>query len=292
MDINNHNSSVFIHVEANQNIHHQLLPNKFDADFSKNIYEQVHRTYLLRIKAADRLRHTYASSKQLNTVLAAYVTVGSILTIRLDYLSPFVLSASVALNYYSFYLSDKNLQERAYRMENCYKRLGELKNKINLATQSKKIALDSTSYEDFYEEYNRIIDGVENHIEIDKYKYIAELSTISNGQNSSPQEEALKYFSIPNKDYLLKKIDEYNTKEKLKKYIIYILSTIMLLLLIRFSIWDESSSIPIKDIIVPIFDSISVMCVILITIIFPLYQLWKLLKIKYSLYLLKKQKHE
>ncbi len=45
-------------------------------------------------------------------------------------LSNIILSAPILLTYFMFYVSEQNLQERAYRMEETYKSLDKLKNKI------------------------------------------------------------------------------------------------------------------------------------------------------------------
>ena len=44
--------------------------------------------------------------------------------------STITLTCSIILTYFMFYISEQNLQERAYRMEETYKKLDILKNKI------------------------------------------------------------------------------------------------------------------------------------------------------------------
>ena len=69
-----------------------------------------------------------------------------------------------------FYTSEQNLQERAYRMEETFKTLGKLKNKINIMIKNKD-KISECECEKFYKEYERIIESIENHEEIDYYFY-------------------------------------------------------------------------------------------------------------------------
>lgn len=66
-----------------------------------------------------------------------------------------------------FYISEQNLQERAYKMEETFKRLDKLKNKISITLQYNKSNIQSEQWKKLYKEYESIISNIENHEEID-----------------------------------------------------------------------------------------------------------------------------
>ena len=108
---------------------------------------------------------------------SALVTGLSILSIGNDYkilgvlsVSNIVLMFSILLSYYMFYISEKNLQERAYKMEETFKNLDRLKNKIDI-TLSYYHEFDEGKCKRLYQDYERILTSIENHEEMDYYIY-------------------------------------------------------------------------------------------------------------------------
>lgn len=152
-----------------------------DYNKGKKLLEELRRrvdiTYRTRIISADRLRNKNKEYKKLNMYYSALVTALSILSIGKDYkfldvlsVSNIVLMFSILLSYYMFYTSEKNLQERAYKMEETFKDLDRLKNKIDV-TLSYYQEIEEDKCKKLYKDYERILTSIENHEQIDFYIY-------------------------------------------------------------------------------------------------------------------------
>lgn len=152
-----------------------------DYNEDKKLLEELRRrvdiTYRTRIISADRLRNKNKEYKKLNMYYSALVTALSILSIGKDYkflgvlsVSNIVLMFSILLSYYMFYTSEKNLQERAYKMEETFKDLDRLKNKIDI-TLNYYQEIEENKCKRLYQEYERILTSIENHEQIDFYIY-------------------------------------------------------------------------------------------------------------------------
>lgn len=158
--------------------------NSYDAVgdiYHKNTLKELRRrvdiTYRTRIIATDRLRNKNQEYKRLNMYYSALVTGLSILSMGDDYklfnkmsVSNIVLTLSILLTYFMFYNSEKNLQERAYKMEETFKKLDKLKNKIDI-TLTYELDLDEVKCKKLYQEYERVLISIENHEQIDFYMY-------------------------------------------------------------------------------------------------------------------------
>lgn len=103
------------------------------------------------------------------------VTALSILSIGREYkvfnvlsVSNIVLMFSILLSYYMFYISEKNLQERACKMEETFKNLERLKNKLDI-TLSYYSEFEEEKCKRLFQDYERILTSIENHEEIDYY---------------------------------------------------------------------------------------------------------------------------
>lgn len=78
-----------------------------------------------------------------------------------------------------FYVSEQNLQKRAYKMEETFKKLDKLNNKIGITLYKEKLEESKSSSKEFdenfhkklYREYEAIIASIENHDPIDYYMY-------------------------------------------------------------------------------------------------------------------------
>ncbi|ABS40761.1 SLATT domain-containing protein [Clostridium botulinum] len=154
---------------------------KNDVNKGKKLLEELRRrvdiTYRTRIISADRLRNKNKEYKKLNMYYSALVTALSILSIGKDYkflgvlsVSNIVLMFSILLSYYMFYTSEKNLQERAYKMEETFKDLDRLKNKIDIILSYYQ-EIEENKCKRLYQEYERILTSIENHEQMDFYIY-------------------------------------------------------------------------------------------------------------------------
>lgn len=194
----------------------------------KELRRRINITYRTRIIAADRMRNKNAEYKKLNIYYSVLVTGLSIISIGNEYkilniisVSNTVLMFSIVLTYFMFYTSEKNLQERAYKMEETFKKLDRLKNKIDIT-----LIYDSEIGEDkckkLYQDYERILNSIENHEQIDYYKY--RLGVYKNEGIESNQQ--LIYNEIN------KKVKAYEFWRKVLLFAKYVMPAIIALILI------------------------------------------------------------
>lgn len=150
----------------------------------KELRRRVDITYRTRIIATDRLKAEREKHRKLNIYYSCLVTAisvvsigsgtfGNITTVNNIDISQMILALSISLTYYMFYVDGKNLQERAYRMEETFKRLDVLKNKLDIFIEYK---FNDCGHKDleckkFYRQYEQIISSIENHQKIDYMKY-------------------------------------------------------------------------------------------------------------------------
>ena len=146
--------------------------NPIYSELLNELKRRVAITTKTRIFAADRLRNKDSQYKKLNMYYSVLITTLSIFSInstaKIDNMSisNIVLTASVILSYFMFYVSEKNLQERAYRMEENYKNLDKLNNKINSIINANKYICIK-----LYKEYEQLLASIENHESIDFKMY-------------------------------------------------------------------------------------------------------------------------
>lgn len=195
----------------------------------EELKRRVNITYRTRIISADRLRNKNKEYKKLNMYYSGLITGLSILSFGIDCkvfskvsISNILLMFSILLSYYMFYVSEKNLQERAYRMEETYKNLDRLKNKIDI-TLDHDVKYDKETCKRLYQNYERILTSIENHEQIDYYIYRMSVFL----KNGIEKDEQLVYNKI--KNYILM----HKIKAKvviLLKYIIPSVVSIVILL--------------------------------------------------------------
>ena len=132
---------------------------------------------------------------------SALITGLSILSIGIDCkilgilsISNIVLMFSILLSYYMFYISEKNLQERAYKMEETFKNLDRLKNKIDI-TLIYYTEIKEDKCKRLYQDYERILTSIENHEEMDFFIY---RMNVYNKQGIKDSEQLI-YNQIKNK---------------------------------------------------------------------------------------------
>lgn len=153
----------------------------------KELRRRVDITYRTRIIATDRLKAEREKHRKLNIYYSCLVTAisvvsigsgtfGSVTTVNSIDISQIILGLSISLTYYMFYVDGKNLQERAYRMEETFKHLDILRNKLDIFIEYKFDDCEKKDEEckKFYKQYEQIIASIENHQKIDYMKYKVE----------------------------------------------------------------------------------------------------------------------
>ena len=199
----------------------------------KKILEELERrikiTYKVRINATNRLRDKYNEYKKLNIYYSALVTGLSIVTIGIEgkigklSISNIVLMCSIVLTYFMFYTSEQNLQERAYRMEETFKCLDKLRNKINILLGEKQADITEKKKKKLYKEYEAILASIENHEEIDYDMY----KLYDFKKNGFKEEQEDEYLDVE------KRVNQFKSWNKWKlrvKYIAPIIGIIILVL--------------------------------------------------------------
>ena len=187
----------------------------------KELKRRLETTYRARINAATRLREENEINKKLNIYYSTLITMMSVISIGTgsytkqgNNISLIVLASSITLTYYMFYTSEQNLQERAYKMEETYKSLGVLRNKIMFLLDDEE--LNMLKCEKIYKEYEQIIGGIENHKPIDYDMY----------RIKSLDEETEKYKMVK------KSVDRYLIRKKIVTIAAYFIPGIISLLII------------------------------------------------------------
>jgi hypothetical protein len=201
----------------------------------EELRRRVDITYRTRIISAERLRNKNKDYKKLNMYYSALVTALSILSIGRDYkllgvlsVSNIVLMFSILLSYYMFYISEKNLQERAYKMEETFKNLDRLKNKIDI-TLIYYSEIEENKCKRFYQDYERILTSIENHEEMDFFIYRMNMYNKQGIKDS----EKLIYNEIKGK------VKMHKLNEKVKIILKYSIPTALAVILIYSIIFNN-----------------------------------------------------
>lgn len=196
------------------------MDNRCEDNYAINdLIRRVEATYRIRINAAIRLRKIYNHNKKLNIYYSALVTGVSIVTIGFNIkflsidVSNIVLMISIVLSYFAFYISEQNLQERAYRMEETYRELDKLRNKLVIYFDfNDKDNCNEEFCKKMYKQYEQIISNIENHENIDYKKYlITQYEKKKNNEKDSDiyinlRKEIIRYERIENFIIFLKYI--------------------------------------------------------------------------------------
>lgn len=191
----------------------------------RSLKRKVDITYRTRINASNRLREKHQYYKRISTYFSILVTAVSVISIGIDNnkISSLVLASSICLTYYMMYISEQNLQERAYKMEVTFKELGALKHDIDLVIVNKGSEVDRNECQKLFDKYSNILSSIENHETIDydnyKLKYIERSIEDSNKVLTKVEHE--QYRNIK------KRISRYELGEKLKRRTCYILPLIV-----------------------------------------------------------------
>lgn len=209
----------------------KTLASKYDINLLDDLKRRVDVTYRTRINASNRLRDKHNEYKKLNIYYSALVTGVSILSIGIETniasisVSNIVLMFSIVLTYFMFYVSEENLQERAYRMEETFKSLDKLSNKISIKVKYKESSITEEICTKFYKEYESILISIENHEPIDYCRY----------KIASVKKEDLKANKIKAYEEHEKTVKKYDTYDEIKVYLKYIIPTVVMLTVILIS---------------------------------------------------------
>ncbi len=142
-------------------------------------------------------------------------------------ISNIVLMFSIVLTYFMFYTSEQNLQERAYRMEETFKALDKLKNKISIMIDNRD-KIEEEESKKLYKEYESIVESIENHEQIDYDFY-----KLDDLRKKQGQENIARYIEVK------KRVNIYKILSKIKLAIKYGLPTILMLLVMGIAMYNN-----------------------------------------------------
>lgn len=208
----------------------------------KELRRRVDITYRTRIIATDRLKAEREKHRKLNIYYSCLVTAISVVsigsgtfgntnTVNGINISQVILGLSISLTYYMFYVDGKNLQERAYRMEETFKHLDVLRNKLDIFIEYKFNDCKDKDLEckKFYRQYEQIISSIENHQKIDYMKYKVE--NLKKKEELSPNE-------LKNLDEINRTVIFYTIWDYVKIISQWILPLILFLYLFRLCVYN------------------------------------------------------
>lgn len=123
-----------------------------------------------RINAEKRLLSNAQFLNFSNIYYSIIITIVSILSLIIKSNAYAVISVtmSVALTISVTFASSLNYKERAEIMKRNYLDINELETKLKYIDQN-----NTSDIEKIEQEYNRLLDNVENHLEYDYYKYLS-----------------------------------------------------------------------------------------------------------------------
>ncbi len=197
-----------------------------------DLIRRVDATYRIRINAAIRLRNSCNHYKKLNMYYSALITGVSIITIGFDTkflgfdVSNIVLMLSIVLSYFAFHISEQNLQERAYRMEETYRELDKLRNKLTIYFDHySKEECTEEFCKKMYKQYEQIISNIENHLDIDYKKFILYQYTKKINMECNEEKKC---------NIIKNEISKYEWAVKFKSTMQYIIPMILIIIIMVF----------------------------------------------------------
>lgn len=210
--------------EVEKNINEVNDENR-NIELLRGLKRKVDITYRTRINASNRLREKHQYYKRISTYFSILVTAISVISMLIDNnkISGLVLASSICLTYYMMYISEQNLQERAYKMEVTFKELGALKDEIDLVIVNKFSKITENECKKLFDKYSNILSSIENHEDIDydnyKLKYIERSIEQNNKVLTKAEDEQYKKIK--------KRIWGSELYERIKRFICYILPLIV-----------------------------------------------------------------
>lgn len=201
----------------------------------RELKRKVNLTRISRLHASKRLRGNQSFYQKIVVYYSILIASLSIWFIRFgvnnepelgSLLSNMLLVASISLTFFSMFISIKNYQERAFRMESSQLELGKLLNDIERAYVLKEQTLEEVKK--LQRKYENILIRVENHEDIDYWLTKTELFERNSLQETESADDKEKRLI----DKYKVKIESYNKKRGRFKII-----GIWLPIIFPFSLW-------------------------------------------------------
>jgi hypothetical protein len=139
----------------------------------KDLKKRIKRTRQSRIEASKRLRKKHNYYEKVTHFYSLIVLILSVWFLNQSddsgiLAAKILLVLSLSLTYFTMFLSMRNYKERAGNFESNYQQLDVLTNKIDRFAASDK-ELNEEELKGFQREYEKLIIGKENHLNIDFY---------------------------------------------------------------------------------------------------------------------------
>jgi hypothetical protein len=182
----------------------------------RDLKDRIKKTRQSRIEASKRLRKKHNYYEKVTHFYSLVVLILSVWFLNQSdesgiLAAKILLVLSLSLTYFTMFLSMRNYKERASNFETNYQQLDVLVNSIDRFESSKK-ELTDVELKGFQREYEKLIIGKENHLNIDFY--------------------------MSKKDYreqFKSDITKYNVKEAMLNLLIAIYPLLLLLFIFLFS---------------------------------------------------------
>jgi SMODS and SLOG-associating 2TM effector domain family 5 len=156
----------------------------------RDLKKRIKTTRHSRIEASKRLRKKNNYYEKITNFYSLVVLILSVWFLNQSgesgiLAAKVLLVLSLSLTYFTMFLNSKNYKERAGNFETNYQQLDVLTNKLDRFEASQEV-LDERKLKEFQREYEKLIIGKENHLNIDFY-----MSTPENRKQF--KNEILKY---------------------------------------------------------------------------------------------------
>lgn len=182
----------------------------------KYLKKRIKNTRKARIEASKRLRKKHHYYEKVTHFYSLVVLILSVWFLNQSddsgiLAAKILLVLSLSLTYFTMFLSLRNYKERAGDFETNYQQLDVLTNRIDRFTTGNK-ELNDKEFKGFQREYEKLIIGKENHLNIDYFM-------------STPE----------NQEIFKKKIILYSIKEKTVDVLIAIYPILLLVFIYLFT---------------------------------------------------------
>ncbi|WP_341356656.1 SLATT domain-containing protein [Rossellomorea sp. y25] len=146
--------------------------NKTEKEF-KALKRRMKTTRQSRIEASKRLRKNHSYFEKIIHFYSLIILILSVWFLNQSgeegvFATKILLVLSLSLTYFTMFLNLRNYKERAGDFETNYQHLDVLNNKFDRFESSDE-QLDAEKLKEFQREYERLIIGKENHLNIDYY---------------------------------------------------------------------------------------------------------------------------
>lgn len=149
----------------------------------ESLLNKIWLTRKARIKAAERLERFDFLAQILVNYYTLFIVALSIWTLydstNAQLISVITIIASVLLFGLSIFVTSRNFKGRSLTFKDCYIKLDELYTEGELLKSSQSLTIQNTL--DLQKEYNKILNGIENHTTLDFLNVLNDIKNISNG---------------------------------------------------------------------------------------------------------------